>query len=124
MFVERPPENHASLPAFSCTESKVAPTLDWIGAGLQMVGLIMMAGDETVEYGAGAYAVNLGFTGLLVAGGVSGNKKVGQCRAAKLELGERYRNREAKSAQSAEVAPALSPTGGGPVSYARPGATR
>jgi hypothetical protein len=98
---------------FSCTESKVGPNLDWVGAGLQVAGMVIASGDDTTEYSGGWYALNIGITGLLVAGGVRGGQKVDECRAAKAALMQRLTNDEEASTRIpfAPIAPEWKVTG-------------
>lgn len=81
-----PPADHATMPYFSCTESKAGPILDVVWAGLNLAGTAVVAAnpgdyrDETLTIAGG-----IGWGVLSTASAVTGFKKVSRCREAKLE---------------------------------------
>ena len=96
IFVYGPPPNHERLNFFTCSQGRVAPSIDLVWTGLTVLGIVtvLAASDAEVEsnfgYGkgpaAGIYAGWGAVTGLSAA---SGFKKVNQCRAATALLLER-----------------------------------
>lgn len=96
VFVSGPPPNHAQLPTFECSSSRVVPALDTAWTVLQTLNLIVAAsesdGDWSNTFGGNPpfsrgtaiplYAV----AALLGAGGMYyGFTKTGDCRRAREE---------------------------------------
>jgi len=101
-FVSGPPDNHAQLPYFNCTDSRVVPVLDTIWTALMVADVIALgvqndadwarsagctAGDPNCpaisRHGAMTLDAVLGLAG--AAGMVYGYSKTAQCRQAKAE---------------------------------------
>ena len=95
-FVSGPPANYRQVPAFSCTESRVAPVLDTVWTVLQTGNLILAAskseqgwndtfnGNPPISRSTAIplYAV---FAALGAAGMWYGFSRTGECREAKAE---------------------------------------
>jgi hypothetical protein len=92
-FVNGPPPHHEQIPAFDCTESRVAPVLDTVFAALQVLNFALAAGSTDQQWsddfngnppisrGAAVplYAV---LTAVATASAVYGYSKTGSCREA------------------------------------------
>jgi hypothetical protein len=90
LFVEGPPVGHAELPTFTCTDSKVAPTLDVVWGGLLLLNAALVAADSDEYENSGAIiGVDIAWAALSGVSAASGYKKVGECRAANLALAQR-----------------------------------
>ncbi|MGH7584940.1 MAG: hypothetical protein ACREMH_01725 [Gemmatimonadales bacterium] len=95
IFTHGPPDNHAQLDSFTCTEGNTAPTLDLAAAGLQLANLLVIASDpdeyesDTGWSSTAGIGVNLGWLALFGASAVAGFNKSKACRAARKQLAER-----------------------------------
>jgi len=95
VFVHGPPSGYEQMDSFSCTESRVVPVLDIVGAGSSVIGA-MTAEDEPglFEEGGSLFAVDretqivgsLLFGAVLTASAIVGFRRVNHCRAAQEEL--------------------------------------
>jgi hypothetical protein len=92
-FVNGPPPHHEQLPAFDCTESRVAPVLDTLFAVLQVANFALAAGSTDQQWSDdfnGKPPFNRGpavplYAALAAVGTVSayyGYSKTGDCREA------------------------------------------
>ncbi|HEX8108568.1 MAG TPA: hypothetical protein VF516_12630, partial [Kofleriaceae bacterium] len=92
-FVNGPPPQHEQLPAFDCTESRVAPVLDTLFAALQVANFAVAAGSTDQQWSDtfnGHPPINRGpaiplYAALAALGTVSayyGYSKTGDCREA------------------------------------------
>lgn len=102
-LVSGPPANHAQLPAFDCTTSRLGPGLDTVWTLLQLSNLALRASQSDAEYAepyAGDPPISRGTTmvingvlaGLGAAGMYYGFSKTGECRSAKAALAARTQN--------------------------------
>ena len=93
-FVSGPPANHAQLPYFDCTQSRVAPILDTAFTVVQGLNFAVAASDSDAEWDrqfsgdppiarTTAMGVYVGFAALGAAGMYYGYSKTADCRAAK-----------------------------------------
>ena len=93
-FVSGPPANHAQLPYFDCTQSRVAPILDTAFTVIQGLNVAVAASDSDAEWDnqfsgdppisrTTAIGVYVGFAALGAAGMYYGYSKTADCRAAK-----------------------------------------
>lgn len=104
VLVSGPPANHAQLPAFDCTTSKVGPILDTIWTVLQTLNLAVALKDSDQEWHdmytndptmdppikrSTAIPLYIGLAGLGAAGMYYGFSRTGECREAKAELAGR-----------------------------------
>ena len=95
IFSHGPPENHAQLDSFTCTEGHTAPALDIVAAGLSLASVLVIASDPAAyesSYGWSSTAgigVNLGYLALYGTSAVIGFNKSKACRAARQQLAER-----------------------------------
>ena len=107
VFVEGPPSNHPSLDYFTCTESKVLPTIDAIGFGLNVWGLGQYFADPDAYPNVTSDAViaSVGWSVALALGWVLGEKKVDKCREARLEFAERSREAAERLSNPPTVVP-------------------
>ena len=100
-LVSGPPANHAQLPAFDCTTSRLGPGLDTVWTLLQVANFALRASQSDTEY-AEPYApndppisrqttmvINGVLAGLGAAGMYYGFSKTGECRSAKAALAAR-----------------------------------
>ncbi len=85
MFAKGPPARHAEMASFDCSESNGWPIFDTIWAGLNGLGAISAAGDDTNPDKDQVVAVGLGW--LLVSGisAIHGYSQVSDCKKAKRE---------------------------------------
>jgi hypothetical protein len=107
LFVKGPPEQHAQMWTFDCSESNAFPILDTIWAGLNGLGAITAAGDSTTPNQTQVIAVG---TSWLVVSGISaiyGFSKVSACNEARRQREERYQ--KALGGPSAVPAPGPGP---------------
>jgi len=92
-FVSGPPPHHEELPAFDCTESRVAPVLDTVFAALQVANLAVAASSTDQQWSDtfnGNPPINRGtavplYIALAAVGSFSayyGYSKTGDCRQA------------------------------------------
>lgn len=103
-LVSGPPANHAQLPAFDCTTSRVGPVLDTIWTLLQVSNLAIRASQSDAEYASGfvnndppisrgtTMVINGVLAGLGAAGMYYGFSKTGECKSAKAALNARMQN--------------------------------
>ncbi len=90
IFSHAPPQGHEQMEYFTCTESNTGPIIDVIWAGLNVLGVLVVAGDpdayvNSSEAIAGGLAWGA-FSGAAAGVGFNKSKK---CRAAKRQLAER-----------------------------------
>ncbi|MEJ7602190.1 MAG: hypothetical protein WKG01_30110 [Kofleriaceae bacterium] len=90
VFVSKPPPNHAQLPYFECTSSRVVPILDIVWTSLQTLNLLAAASldDEEFEddYGVDRKLAMGAYATLAIAGAAGiyyGWTSTSQCREAK-----------------------------------------
>jgi len=86
-FVDRPPANHASLPYFDCTSSRLAPATDTV-----LTGLLGLAALGSVTDGTRDATATVEITALAAAAlgsAAYGYMNVSRCRDAKDALRER-----------------------------------
>jgi hypothetical protein len=105
-FVSGPPANHAELPYFTCTESRVVPVLDTLWTTLMALDVISFAATTDADWAKandchagdancpvisrnGAMVIDavLGVAG--AAGMIYGYSKTSACRSAKAEAAAR-----------------------------------
>src|ERR1043165_3138739 len=88
LFVHGPPEDHAQMARFECSESHALPVLDLIWAGLNGLGAATVD-DTNPQHDQ---VVGVGIAWLVVSGisAIYGFNKVGACNKAKRERDERY----------------------------------
>ena len=96
IFVDGPPPDHADLDYFTCTPSRVAPRLDVVGAGLNVLAaLVVAASDADFNYYGGnsiRETLILGYLGQAAIYGFSarsGFSRVNACNEALRLRGER-----------------------------------
>lgn len=91
VFVHGPPEDHAELDSFACTESRTRPILDFILAGSSFLAAGQSQPDYGPAYGAATTDNSYNILGALLYGisGAVGMSRVNECRRAKQELRER-----------------------------------
>jgi len=95
-LVHGPPPGHEAMAAFECSESKVLPTLDALGAGWSLVGAVRAEDDQPsgdfFDYTLSReenIVASLGLVMILGASAWSGFDKVGDCRDAQAKLRSR-----------------------------------
>jgi hypothetical protein len=104
VLVSGPPSNHAQLPSFDCTTSRVGPILDTVWTGLQVLRIIGTASTSDAEWqqriddstpGAPSWsrstdlAIGAALGALGAAGMYYGFSRTGECRSAKSALNAR-----------------------------------
>lgn len=82
-----PPDSHAQLDNFSCTESNAGPIIDIIWLGL--VGVTLATGDVSNYDAARVILASGASLGILGSAAAVGFNKSKRCRAAKRQLAER-----------------------------------
>lgn len=102
LFVSGPPPNHHQLITFDCTETRVAPIIDTVIAGLELANFALAASETDAQwnsnFGSGNPPISRGAsiplyavsTLALGASAYFGYKTTSECREAKTELVERY----------------------------------
>jgi hypothetical protein len=122
IFVEAPPVDHAERPYFTCTQSKVAPTLDVVWGGLNVLGAVVALATPEDEWDqdsgdrAAVVAVGLGWGVVSGLSAYSGYRKVDDCRQALEALALRSRSgspAEASPSADASLSPEAGPGGAG-----------
>lgn len=92
VLTQGPPAAHENMNSFSCTESNTGPILDFVVAGLELVGSLALAtSPHTGYYGyyqdpGTTMAVGAAWTAVFGASGLVGLHKTDQCRAAMRQL--------------------------------------
>jgi len=87
-----PPTGHELMPAFSCTESNVGPTLDLIWGGANVLAAIAAASEPDPSYydhPSLAVAVGLSWGVVSTVSAVVGFRKTRECRRALQQLAQR-----------------------------------
>jgi hypothetical protein len=88
-LVSGPPQDHATLDSFSCTESRAAPMLDVVCGGLYLsLAVLNQLMSENINRGVAA-SFGIGFTAVAGASAYTGFSRVSRCRAALRELDAR-----------------------------------
>jgi len=105
-FVNGPPEHHAEMATFECTESNAWPVLDAIWAGLNGLGAASAAGDNQNPNQGQIIAVGLGWLALSGISAITGFSKVSACNDAKRKRDERYFGRGGPGPLTPAAAPA------------------
>jgi hypothetical protein len=98
LFVKGPPDNHAKMATFDCSESRAWPVLDTIWAALNGLGAVSAASGSEMprqnqQQGADRDTVMaVGFGWLVVSGAAAifGYSQVSACNDAKHQRDERY----------------------------------
>lgn len=95
LFVKGPPEQHAQMSSFDCSESNAWPVIDTIWAGLNGLGAISASNDSTMPSpGQPSHdqVVAVGVSWLVVSGisAIYGFSKVSACNDARRQREERY----------------------------------
>ena len=107
LLVQGPPTGHEQMSAFSCTESDVAPALDLVWGGLNVVGAALAASSpDSYENPGQIEAVGIGWGVVSGMSAMSGFKKAKECREA-------LRRLQARLSQAPRPQPA--PAAGVPV---------
>jgi hypothetical protein len=97
-FVKGPPDDHQEMEFFQCTESRVLPILDVVGAGTSIIGAATAEDDPGLFEEDGQLfalsreaniAVNVVLGAAFSASALLGFKRVSACRAATEELRHR-----------------------------------
>ncbi len=90
VFMHGPPEQHEQLNRFNCTESNTGAILDFVWAGLNVVGAAAVAADaDNTENSGGIIVSGIAWGAFSTAAGVVGMNKTKKCRAAKQQLADR-----------------------------------
>jgi hypothetical protein len=109
ILTQGPPEGHAQMDYFSCTESNAGPIIDIVWGGLNVLGALVVAADPGDYRDSDAAIV-----GGLLWGALSGSAaavgfgKTRRCRSAKQQLAQRL-------GPNAPPGPSTGPSGGRPV---------
>lgn len=120
MFVHGPPEHHAEMPTFDCSDGAGWPVFDVIWAALNGIGAASAAGSEEMnEMNEGAsrgQVIGVGLAWLVISGAsaIYGFGKVGECRNAKQQLAERNYNPGSPATVSPVPAPGRPRPAGAP----------
>jgi hypothetical protein len=105
LFVNGPPENHAGLATFECSESKGWPTFDAIWAALNGIGAASAFADNENPDQGQIVAVGLAWLAVSGASAVYGYSKVSDCHKAKRARDERYSGRGVAGPATAAAIP-------------------
>jgi hypothetical protein len=111
LFVKGPPDNHAEMASFDCSESNALPVLDLIWAGLNGIGAASAAGDDQIMNQEQIVGVGLAWVVVSGISAISGFSKVSKCKDARRQRERRYESYElermrAPAPVSAPAAPA------------------
>jgi hypothetical protein len=112
LFVSGPPADHARMASFECSESNAVPVLDTIWAGLNGLGAISVAGDNTNPNQGQIAAVGISWLVLSGISAIYGYSRVSQCKTARHQRDERYADSappEAMPAAPPRMAPTAAP---------------
>jgi len=90
LFVHGPPENHAALTTFQCSESNAWPVLDGIWSLLNGLGALTAAGDDNNPDQGQIVAVGLSWFVVSGISAIYGFSKVSDCNKARQQRDERY----------------------------------
>jgi hypothetical protein len=90
LFVNGPPADHAQVASFHCSESNAWPVVDMIWAGLNGLGAVSAAGDDTNPDQDQIVGVGLAWLAVSGISAIYGFSKVSQCNDAKRLRDERY----------------------------------
>jgi hypothetical protein len=142
-FVKGPPSNHRELTTFDCSTSNVAPVLDTLLTGLQVLNVVGAASSTDEEWAANydgnppisrdaAVPLYIGLALLSGASMIYGYSTTSACRKAKAEAVEYEAQRQRpnpddepaapRRAPGAAPAPAPPPPPGAPAPAAAPAA--
>jgi hypothetical protein len=110
LVVEGPPSGHETMHSYSCTESGLIPNFDVAGAVILFgVSAVVAPEDKTsgsvrsTSGSASQAAAALGGAVLLGASAWIGKRRVGRCRAARLDLARRGDSLRAAAAPTTEI---------------------
>jgi hypothetical protein len=128
LFVKGPPEQHAQMSSFDCSESNAWPVIDTIWAGLNGLGAISASNDSTTPspgQPSHSQVVAVGVSWLVVSGisAIYGFSKVSTCNDARRQREERYQ-RAAGVSGAPPVDPDAAMPSGSPQAPVAPRATR
>src|ERR1043165_268607 len=90
LSVHGPPENHAALTTFQCSESNAWPVLDGIWSLLNGLGALTAAGDDNNPDQGQIVAVGLSWFVVSGISAIYGFSKVSDCNKARQQRDERY----------------------------------
>ena len=88
-FVRGPPEDHATLSEFECTDSRTLPIIEGVWTALFLAAGISELVAPTDEWSKVSGPANVGLGVLLGASSYAGFARVSRCRSAIEELRER-----------------------------------
>jgi hypothetical protein len=131
VFVSGPPPHHEELPAFACTESRVAPVLDTVFALLEGANFVFAAAVDDQKWSdnfngnppfSRSTAIPLYAAVTLLAAGSAyyGFSNTGECREAKVQAMNRAQNGGAPSPYAPPPAPSPYAPPPAPSPYAPP----
>lgn len=109
LFVKGPPEQHAQMATFDCSDSNAWPVVDAIWAALNGIGAASAAGDDTnPDQGR---IVGVGIAWLVVSGAsaIYGFSKVGDCKKARRAREERGLARVPAASPASEATASAGP---------------
>lgn len=91
LISQGPPTGHELMPAFSCTESNTAPTLDLVWGGLNLLGAALASSSDETYYDSPGAAVAVGLSWAVVSSisAAAGFRKSRECRQALQQLAQR-----------------------------------
>jgi len=90
-LTQGPPSNHEQRQSFHCTESKLAPTIDVVLAGVNIAYGVVKANEQSYSEDESAKWIASGLISGAILGATAavGFERVKQCRAAKAQLAQR-----------------------------------
>ncbi len=92
LFTHAPPPDFREMDDFSCTESNGGPIIDLIWAGLNLIGLAVVAANpDDYENSNAVIAGSVIWIAITGPAAVVGFNKTKKCRAAKREVARRHR---------------------------------
>ena len=104
ILTHAPPDDHAQLDSFSCTESNGGPIVDFVWAGLNLLGALTIAANPDDYPNEGeTVAIGLSWAALGTAAGAVGVGKTKKCREAKQALAARQRQGQGPTPQGADT---------------------
>lgn len=89
-FTHAPPVGHEQMNYFACTESEAGPVIDFIWAGVNLLGALAIGADPSgIDNPEATVASGLVWAVFSTSAGVVGINKTKKCRTAKKLLAER-----------------------------------
>jgi len=91
LFTKAPPQGYEQMNSFNCTESQVAPVLDVVWGGLNLLGTLMIASEpEAYQDASQRMVVGFAWTALSATSAAVGFSNTTKCRTAMAQAEARH----------------------------------